>query len=480
MLAPAIVRKALDLAPDAMAVVDRNGKILLMNRQVTTLFGYEPQELDQQSIDLLLPERFRASHVQHRQDYAAHLRVRRMGDNRDLVALRKDGSEFPAEISLSPIADRSGLLVVVAIRDVSDRHRAELALRESEERFRELGGQSRDVIWIVGLDPVRMLYVSPSLERIWGLAPSQLYQDPTAWEPCVHPEDRLRVQQAWTDACEPAVTRGFESEYRIIRSDGSTCWLSDVLTPIRNAAGTAIRLCGVSRDISAQRRLEQALLHATDREKRNIGHDLHEGLGQDLTALSLLAGALQSSLRKSGRPDVDGLPDLELLARRAITTCRSISHGLSPLGYSNGSLTSALREMVAAHRDSFGVDVRFADFSSAPLRLTDLAAEQLYRIAQEAVANARRHAHANVITVHLHVEPATVRLTVEDNGIGLPDAIAESDGMGLRIMQYRARLVGARLSFAAGPYGGTVVRCECAQARSPDPGVARARLPALP
>jgi PAS domain S-box-containing protein len=463
MLSTEMVRQALDSAPDAIMIVDKAGSIVFLNRQVSALFGYKASELEGQGVEILVPERFRAQHAAHRQEFAAHLRLRQMGGGLDLLAVRKDGTEFPAEVSLSPIADRTGLLVVVAIRDVSERKQAEVQLRESEERFRELGNHSRDVIWIVGLNPVRVLYVSPTLESIWGLATADLYRDPRAWEPRVHPDDKRRVYQAWEEACNPATTRGFEAEYRIIRPNGSICWLSDLLTAVRNAAGDVVRVCGVSRDITEQKRLEQALLEATDRERRSLGHDLHDGLGQELTAISLLAGAIGSSARKTGRPDADGLAQLEGLTRRAIDTCRSIARGLSPLGYANGDLVDALREMVRVQHDSFGLDIRFAPTTAAPLRLTPDAADHLFRIAQEAVTNARRHAKAQVITVTLDIQRTSVRLEVLDDGVGLAIPTAHSDGIGLKIMQFRASVIGGRLSIGPGEHGGTLVTCECAQ-----------------
>jgi PAS domain S-box-containing protein len=463
MLSAEMMRKVLDSAPDAILVVDESGSIVFLNRQVSALFGYEVGELQRQSVETLVPKRFRSVHVRHRQEFAAHIRLRTMGLGLNLFAVSKDGSEFPVEVSLSPIAGPTGLLVVVAIRDVSGRTRVETALRESEERFRELGNHSRDVIWIVALNPVRVLYVSPALKHIWGIAPAELYENPRAWEPRVHREDQTRVYQAWEEACDPATTSGFEAEYRVVRPDGSTSWLSDVLTPIRNAAGDVVRVCGVSRDITEQKRLEHALLEATDRERRSLGHDLHDGLGQELTAISMTSGAIASLARKAGSPEADGLEKLGDLTRRAIATCRSIARGLSPLGYAKGSLIDALQEMVMLQRDTFGVDVRFEAISAAALRLAPDASDHLYRIAQEAITNARRHAKAQMINVTLDVQPRTVRLEVQDDGIGSVFSAADSEGMGLKIMQFRASMIGGRLSIGPGDHGGTLVTCECDQ-----------------
>src|SRR5688500_7237001 len=128
MLSLDLVRSVLDSAPDAMVIVDASGAISYANRQVTALFGYEPEELSGRAIECLVPERFRGSHVGHRRQFGAHSRTRPMGAGRYLAALRKDGSEFPVEISLSPITDGAGMLVVAAIRDISDRQAIQVEL----------------------------------------------------------------------------------------------------------------------------------------------------------------------------------------------------------------------------------------------------------------------------------------------------------------------------------------------------------------
>jgi two-component system, sensor histidine kinase len=148
---PALARSVLDAAPDAMIVIDESGVIRFANRQATTVFGYAHVELVGQKVEFLMPPRFQARHLSHRQSYAESLRMRPMGIGLELFGLRKDGTEFPVEISLSPIDDDSGTLVAAAIRDVTDRKRVEAELivarqnadvaRESADRANQ--GKSR-------------------------------------------------------------------------------------------------------------------------------------------------------------------------------------------------------------------------------------------------------------------------------------------------------------------------------------------------
>jgi PAS domain S-box-containing protein len=145
---PDLARAALDAAPDAMLIIDASGIIRFANQQVSALFGYAHDEIIGQSIEELMPERFRARHVGHREHYVSIVRVRPMGAGLDLFGRRRNGTEFPVEISLSPIEDVGRTLVAAAIRDVTDRKRVEAELimaRETAEAARALADQARDI-----------------------------------------------------------------------------------------------------------------------------------------------------------------------------------------------------------------------------------------------------------------------------------------------------------------------------------------------
>ena len=144
---PDLARAALDAAPDAMLIIDASGIIRFANQQVSALFGYAHDEIIGQSVEKLMPERFRARHVGHREHYVSTVRVRPMGAGLDLFGRRRNGTEFPVEISLSPIEDVGRTLVAAAIRDVTDRKRVEAELimaRETAEAARVLADQARE------------------------------------------------------------------------------------------------------------------------------------------------------------------------------------------------------------------------------------------------------------------------------------------------------------------------------------------------
>jgi two-component system, sensor histidine kinase len=131
MLSTDLVRSVLDSAPDAMIFIDAGGRIVFANRQVAALFGHEPVDIIGAEVEILLPERFRARHSGHRDGYTRNIRLRPMGAGLDLFGMRKDGTEFPVEISLSPISQAGQTLVAAAIRDVTERKQVELELRDA-------------------------------------------------------------------------------------------------------------------------------------------------------------------------------------------------------------------------------------------------------------------------------------------------------------------------------------------------------------
>ena len=228
-------------------------------------------------------------------------------------------------------------------------------------------------------------------------------------------------------------------------------------------ADQSVYVC-VIRDISEREELEAALLDAIGHEQRRFGDDLHDGLGQELTGLSLLLSALVRSARHGERLEVTDLERAHKVSQYALQSCRSIARGLSPVTETQGGLIAGLRDLVARLKTESGPTLDFETIGMARLGLSPAASDHLFRIAQEALTNALRHAHANSIKVTLDVEPASVRLEICDDGDGLTAPQFKSMGLGLRTMKYRASLLGAKLQIKPLDATGTCIVCECPQA----------------
>lgn len=245
------------------------------------------------------------------------------------------------------------------------------------------------------------------------------------------------------------------------RKDGSEFPALVVFTPL-NGQKPASFIC-VIEDITERRHLERALLEVSVREQRHLGQELHDGLGQELTGLALLARGLAGEARKRDLPNAADLESLSRIASRAIETCRGMARGLSPAGEQQGGLLRALKELTGRIAGAHGIDVRFHHVDDAPLRLSPEASDHVYRIAQEALNNAVKHSGATHVEVELVVDDSRARLQIRDDGIGLSRDAEGSTGLGLRTMRYRATLIGARFAIGCAEPSGTVMQCEWPQ-----------------
>lgn len=205
--------------------------------------------------------------------------------------------------------------------------------------------------------------------------------------------------------------------------------------------------------------MEMQVLEAGERERRRLGHELHDGLGQRLTAAALAADALAETLAAAGRDEAARATEMARHIRAAITETRQLSHGLAPVGIEHGGLVNALAEMAQTLGTSGKVRVVF-EAEPADLRCFGEAATHLFRIAQEAVNNALKHAAPGEIRIGLRHQAQRLTLEVEDDGEGMPATPPPDAGIGLLVMQHRAHLLGGTLELAAAPAGGTLLRCE--------------------
>ncbi|WP_194916382.1 PAS domain S-box protein [Catenulispora rubra] len=243
-------RALLEAAPDAMVIVDRAGRILLVNAQTESMFGYERAELLGQPVELLVPPRFRAPHQFHREGYSSHPQVRGIGAGLELFGLRKDGSEFPVEISLSPLQEDDGPLFSAAIRDVSERRAADKKIRD----LAAIVSSSQDAISTMTLDG-RITSWNAGAERLYGYAEAEAVGRTMA---ILLPADRraeyenLIGRLAAGEQVEHVETLRVAKHGRLVDVDVT-------LSPLRDGLGAVVGAAAIARDISELSRAQREL-----------------------------------------------------------------------------------------------------------------------------------------------------------------------------------------------------------------------------
>jgi len=465
-------RALLESAPDAMVIVNGNGLIEGVNRQVERLFAYKRDELLGYPVEMLLPPRFREAHLAHRQLYAAAPQPSPMGAGLELSGCRKDGSEFPVEITLSPLDTEEGQLVVSAIRDMTDRKLAAEVQRKSEEQFRALIESSPD--GMVMVDPSGAIQqVNAETETLFGYRRDELIGRPLE---TLVPE---RFHQAhifhrgkYFDA--PTERKMGIREMAGRRKDGTEFPVDISLSYISTDAG---RLATARvRDMSDRKRIEAELeasfelvrkagverqellghlVRAEEAERLRISSDIHDDSIQAMAAAGLRLQQLRR--RVTAATEVEALDKLEEAIEGSIDRLRHLMFDLRPINLDRAGLAAALRAQLERIRSDVGLEFEVENrVTSEPPSETRFI---LYRIAMEALVNVRKHARAHRVQVRLADVNRGWHVQIDDDGDGFepPNGGSVPGHLGLTAMRERAQIAGGWWKMESRPGSGTSI-----------------------
>ncbi len=494
-------RGLLEAAPEAMIIVDNATNIKLVNAQTLRFFGYTRDELIGQPLERLIPERLRHEHAGLSADYMVAPPTRVMGEGRELFALRKDGSEFPVQVSLSPLETAEGLLIITAVRDITERRQAEQALRSAQQlaestleavpaslavldangtivstnrswdEFAKANGALPETTGVgtnylalcavaEGEGIVEAAQFAHGIREVMSGVRTRFSME----YPC-HSPDQQRWFVGYVTAClgigpnsvvvaHVDISERKHAELCIQKLNGELELRVDQRTKALRSANKELR-----HQITRRRRLEEEILEISEREQQRIGRDLHDDLGQQLAAASMMSAVHARKLMKQGAPEADAAQRITQLLKEALALTRGLARGLHPVSPEPGGLRSALLGLAERASETFHIDCHL----HCPVDLqvdNNTMATHLYRIAQEAVSNGVRHGHASEIVIEIAAVPNRLVLSIRDNGKGFPVEESERKGMGLRIMSYRSDMIGGELGICRNPDGkGSTLTC---------------------
>jgi PAS domain S-box-containing protein len=344
-------------------------------------------------------------------------------------------------------------LIITAL--LAERDRVGLALLRAERRYAQIFDGSPQPLWVHDPDTLAFLLVNEAAVRQYGWSREEFL---TRRVTVLTPPVGGRVLPPPAEAGCGAAPEPFETRH--VTRDGRVLAV-EVWTRAIDLGGRRAELVFAS-DVTERRALGSALIEAIANEQRRIGHELHDGLGQELTGLALSARALATRAERDQQPIASSLAQLAALAANCIQAARRIAQGVSPLSDADGSLQGAL-EALARRSSLGGTAVRFLPRLEVPITLALETRNHLYRIAQEGVQNALKHAQAKNVEIALWVHARGVTLTISDDGVGLPEIGSPDRGFGMRIMHFRASSIGGRLAVENRGAGGVSIICEIAQ-----------------
>ena len=370
-----------------------------------------------------------------------------------LVGRRRE--PVPVYISAAPLQGDAGETICLVVTDISSLKKAQDAARESEQRFRTAAESVIGGFMICSairdrrghIKDFLVEYINETGARLIGKKPTEMIG--RRWL-SLHPGGR---ESGLFDQYAAVVNIGKLLAYESAVEKGLVGKIFDVRA-VKLGDGFAV----ASRDVTEIKRLERELVDVVNRERHQIGQELHDLLAQDLIAMAMLTKGLEQRL--VDRDDAAAIQAAEVseLASHAAGHARDIARGLSPVELRADGLMTALREFAGATAELYKVDCIF--LCDKPVLVhDDVAAMHLYRIAQEAVRNAIRHGKARRVQIRMAAQDGWGRIEIKDDGRGLPAQCKKAKGMGLRIMAHRAKTIGGVLTVASKPRRGTTVEC---------------------
>jgi PAS domain S-box-containing protein len=338
--------------------------------------------------------------------------------------------------------------------DISDIKRIEEQLQE-ERNFVSAILDTVGALVVVLDSEGRILRFNPACELTTGYSMEEV-QGKYIWDLFLLPEETDRFRATFEVLRTDLLPQDYQTSWVTRHGDQRLIAWSSTLLPGNGETAQYIIATGI--DITERKHLEKAILDISAREQRRIGQDLHDGLGQHLTGIAFMAKVHEAKLAEQMRSETEDAAKIVKLVNEAIHKTRELARGLLPVMSDSHGLMSALQLWAAEVEDLFGVSCRF-QCETPVLIYDDTMATHLYHIAQEAVNNAIKHGDSRKVLIQLAADQGRGTLLIRDDGKGIAENPANTQGMGLHIMNYRAGVIGGTLEVRRDATRGTVVTC---------------------
>ncbi len=460
-------RDVIEFAPDAFVLTNSQGVITQINARAEELFGYPRSELLGQPVETLVPQRLRAGHQAHRADYA--LKTHRLMMGSGLKCLRKDGTEFPADINLSPLHTNRGRLLMAVVRDVSERQRQEDELREAARYSRSLIEASLDPMVMISSQGM-ITDVNAAAERITGLGREQLIGSEAASK-FTEPE---RLYQGF----HRVVLEGQVTDYpmAIRHASGRVIQVMCNASAYRDGRGEIVGAFASARDVTESLRIQEEISASRQRlrdmaaqseamrekQRMHLAREVHDELGQVLTALRMDLSFMEKQTCADNPQLQSRVLAMKALVDRAIQGVRNVVVSLRPAALDMG-LVAALEWLCSEFSERNGITCEF-HAGQEVVDMSEARAVVLFRIVQESLTNVTRYAQASRVDVSMGQQDGTFWLEVRDNGKGFDPETVSKTSYGLLGMQERALALGGEVAVASAPGRGTSIRVTIALA----------------
>jgi PAS domain S-box-containing protein len=420
------------------------GKILVANEALLQMMGYSEEEMLQRNVTGFYVD------LGQRDDMLERLSRSKAVNDFGVKLKRNNGSSFFANVNVSIVIREEQEIILAMVENVTERKRAEEALRKSEEEYRNLVEKISDIIYVIDLDGV-ITYLNPAIESLLGLPSEEVVGQPFAQ--FVHTEDLGRLQDNVQNLLSGTSPRS--ADYRVLNTSGETRWIRTTSQPIIGEDGVT-GLQGVLTDITERRIIEGQLEEAASvAERDRLARRLHDAITQTLFSASVMAEAAPRVWSKDPTQAQRNMEQLAVMLRGAMAEMRTMVIELRPAAVSGKTVGQLLQTLVEANQPRINGPVSFV--VEGDRILPENVTIAFYRIAQEAFHNAAQHADATEVDVKVVFDQEGVILNVRDNGRGFDQNMIPAGHFGLNIMAERIEEVGGNLVIESEPGTGTEV-----------------------